>query len=189
MGEVKSVVTSTIAKRYHEEARAKILLELGVWIDRAANTFQLRRLVYGYMRLFVFSYLELRHTCCDIDRIKHFDDPDYKKQPYPRYCPKEDRRIKNEDARLREILEELVPMFISQFDAVGGRLLDFVVDVMIPKMRKVAKELKEEDAALYAQGRRELGVVIYEDEDAEQSEIGEEEEQDGDVEEESDDEY
>ncbi|CAN9375290.1 unnamed protein product [Alternaria sp. RS040] len=104
---------------------------------------------------------------------------------------KEERRIRGEDARLRDILEELVPMFSTQFDAVGGRLEDFVVDVMIPKMLEVAKELKEEDAALYAQGRRELGVVMYEDEDdAEQSESGEEQEkQDENTGEESDDEY
>ncbi|KAB2100177.1 hypothetical protein AG0111_0g11230 [Alternaria gaisen] len=162
-----------------------------VWTDRAANTLQLRRLIQGYMRLFVFSYLELRHTCCDIGRIKHFDNPDYKKQPYPRYSPKEKRRIRDEDARLLKILEELVSMFNSQFDAVGGRLVDFVVDVMIPKMRKGAKELKEEDKALYAEGRRELGVVMHEDEDeAGQIESDEEEEeQDEDIEEKSDDEY
>jgi hypothetical protein len=173
------------------EVDANVLLNMTIWVDGAANTLKLHQPIYGYIRLFVFSYLELRHTCCDISRIEHEDHPAYNKQPYPRYSPKEERRIKNEDARLREILEELVHVFISQFDAVGGRLLDFVVDVMIPKMRQVAKELKEEDAALYAQGRRELGVVMYEDEDdAEQSESGEEEEeQDEDIEEESDDEY
>ncbi|CAN9341047.1 unnamed protein product [Alternaria alternata] len=125
------------------------------------------------------------------NRIEHNDDPDYNKQPYPRYSPKEERRIKDEDAPLHEILEELVPMFSTQFDAVGGRLEDFVVDVMIPKMREVARELKVEDAALYGAGRRELGVVMYEDEEEEdeQSEGGEEEEeQDEDIEE-SDDEY
>ncbi|CAN9380914.1 unnamed protein product [Alternaria alternata] len=188
MGEVESV---TGYRRVYAKVNANILLNLTDWVDRAANTLQLRRLIHGYMRLFVFSFLELRHTCCDIERIRHNDNPDYNKQPYPRYSPKEEKRIKNEDGRLREILEEIVPMFVSQFDAVGGRLLDFVIDVMIPKMRQVAKELKEEDAALYAQGRRELGVVMYEDEDdAEQSESGEEEEeQDEDIEEESDDEY
>jgi hypothetical protein len=167
--------------------------EFTVWVDRAANTLQLRRLIHGYIRLFVFSYLELRHTCCDIGRIKHEDNPDYNKQPYPRYPPKEERRIKNEDARLREILEELVPMFISQFDAFSGSLLDFVVDVMIPRMRKVAEELQKEDKALYAEGRRELGVVMYEnEEETEQSESGEkeeEEEKDENIEEESGDEY
>lgn len=191
MEEVKGIATSRIWKRLYEEALADVFLETTIWVDRAAHTLQLRRLIHGYIRLFVFSYLELRHTCCAISRIEHNDDPDYNKQPYPRYSPKEERRIKDEDAPLLKILEELVPMFISQFDAVGGRLLDFVVDVMIPKMREVAKELKEEDKALYAVGRRELGVVVYEEEDdAEQSESGEEEEeQDEVIEEESDGEY
>ncbi|CAN9433493.1 unnamed protein product [Alternaria alternata] len=173
------------------EVKANVLLNITVWVDRAANTLKLHQPICSYIRLFVFSYLELRHTCCDIGHIEHEDNPDYSKQPYPRYFPKEGRRIENEDATLRGILEELVPMFISQFDAVGGRLEDFVVDLMIPKMRKVAKELKEEDAALYGKGRREMGVVMYEDEEeAAQSESSdEEEEQDEVIEEESDDEY
>lgn len=189
-GEVKGAATSTMGRYPTAKANANVLLNMTNWVDRAANTPKLHRPICGYIRLFVFSYLELRHTCCDIGRIKHEDNPDYNKQPYPRYSPKEERRIKNEDARLREILEELVPMFISQFDAVGGSLLDFVVDVMIPRMREVAEELQKEDKALYAEGRRELGVVMYEnEEEAEQSESGEEEEeQDEDIEE-SDDEY
>jgi hypothetical protein len=194
---VKRVATSTIWKRQHEGG-PNLLLELTVWVDKAANTLQLRRLVYGYMRLFVFSYLELTHTCCAIGNVEHKDNPDYDEQPHRGYSPKEEICIKNEDARLRDILEKLVPMFICQFDAVGGRLLDFVVDVMIPKMRKVVKEirrvarkLREEEKALYAEGRRELGVVMYEDEDdAEQSDSDEEEEgEEWYAEEESDDEY
>ncbi|CAN9390634.1 unnamed protein product [Alternaria alternata] len=149
----------------------------------------LRRADFGLPQLQWIGYAE---DVFDFhDRIEHNDDPDYNKQPYPRYSPKEERRIKDEDAPLHEILEELVPMFSTQFDAVGGRLEDFVVDVMIPKMREVARELKVEDAALYGAGRRELGVVMYEDEEEEdeQSEGGEEEEeQDEDIEE-SDDEY
>ena len=90
--------------------------------------------------------------CCDIGRVQHGGlvhiQPNYNKQPYLRYSSKEERRIKDEDATLRGILEELVPVFISQFDAVGGRLLDFVVDAMIPKMREVAEELQKEDKAL-----------------------------------------
>jgi hypothetical protein len=191
IGEVEGVAISTIWESRIYKARAKVLLELTIWVDRAANTLQLRRLVRGYMRLFVFSYLELRHTCCDIDRIWHHDKPDHKKQPYPRYSPKKARRIKDEDATLRGVFDELVPMFISQFDAVGGRLEDFVLDMMIPKMREVAKELKEGDSALYEAGRREIGVIMYEDEEeAEQKNSHEEEEeQNEDVEEDSDDEY
>ncbi|RYN17691.1 hypothetical protein AA0112_g11930 [Alternaria arborescens] len=191
MEEVKGIARSLIWKRRYEEALADVFLETSIWVNRAAHTLQLRRLIHGYIRLFVFSYLELRHTCCAISRIEHDDDPDYNKQPYPRYSPKEKRRIKDEDAPLHEILEELVPMFSTQFDAVGGRLEDFVVDVMIPKMREVARELKVEDAALYGAGRKEIGVVMYEDEEeAEQNDSHEEEEeQNEDVEEDSDDEY
>ncbi|CAN9386388.1 unnamed protein product [Alternaria alternata] len=150
------------------------------------------------MRLFVFSYLELTHTCCAIGNVEHGDNPNYNRQPYRGYSPKEERCIKNEEASLHEILERLVPVFISQFDAVGGRLLDFVVDVMIPNMRRVTKEirkvarkLREEEEALYAEGRRELGVIMYEDEDdTEQSDSDEEEEgEEWYTEEESDDEY
>jgi hypothetical protein len=197
MGEVKRVTTSTIWRLQHEGG-ANLLLELTAWVDRAANTLQLPRLVYGYMRLFVFSYLELTHTCCAIGNVEHGDNPDYNRQPYRGYSPKEERCIKTEEASLREILERLVPVFISQFDAVGGRLLDFVVDVMIPNMRRVAKEirkvarkLREEEEALYAEGRRELGVIMYEDEDdTEQSDSDEEEEgEEWYTEEESDDEY
>ena len=191
MGRVKDIATSTIWERLHEERKANVLLNLTVWVNRAANDLQLRRLIHGYMRLLVFSYLELRHTCCDINYIEHEDKPDYDKQPYPRHAPKAERRIKNEDATLRGILEELVPMFISQFDAVGGRLEDFVLNVVISKMREVAKELKEDDEALHAEGRKDLGVVMYEDEDdAEQIDSDEEEEgEQEDVEEDSDDEY
>ncbi|RYN15826.1 hypothetical protein AA0115_g12769 [Alternaria tenuissima] len=58
-------------------------------------------------------------------------------------------------------------------------------------MRKTAKDLRKEDERLHAAGRRELGVMMYEGEDEdEQSDSGEgEEDQAGDVEEKSDDEY
>ncbi|KAI4678989.1 uncharacterized protein J4E88_006279 [Alternaria novae-zelandiae] len=130
-----------------------------------------------------------QHTCCDIGRIEHEDDPDYSIQPYPRYSPKELRRITNEDAHLRARLEELVPELISQYDSFGGKLQDFVIDVLIPTMRRTVKELKEEDKALYAAGRRELGVIMNEDEEETEGESSEVEEEETDVEEESDDEY
>ncbi|KAI5366833.1 hypothetical protein J4E82_011068 [Alternaria postmessia] len=127
----------------------------------------------------------------EIDCLHHDNDPKYNVQPHLRYTPKEERRVKDEDAKLREILEDLVPKFISQFDDVGGRLGDFVLNVMIPKMREVAGELKEEDEALYAEGRRKLGIVMYEDEDdGYKNDSGEEEEEQDEITgEESDDEY
>jgi hypothetical protein len=169
-----------------------LLVNSTLWIDRAAITLERPRLIHGYIRLFVFSYLELTHTCCDIDRIGHWGDcdPECRSQPYPRYSPKDLRRIKNEDAPLRERLNELVPDLISQYESFDGQLLDFVIEVLIPTMRRTAKELKEEDKALYAAGRRELGVVMCYDDDENEGEDSEaEEEEEVDVEEESDDEY
>ncbi|KAI4918586.1 hypothetical protein J4E90_002972 [Alternaria incomplexa] len=135
--------------------------------------------------------MEIRHTCCDINRIaRHFSsEPDLTKQPYPRYAPKELRRITNEDAHLRARLQQLVPELIALHDSFGGKLQDFVIDVLIPTMRRTAKELKEEDKTLYAAGRRELGVVMNEDEDETEEEEDDAEEEEVDFEEESDDEY
>ncbi|KAI4653234.1 uncharacterized protein J4E79_008748 [Alternaria viburni] len=166
-------------------------LDLTLWVEKAANTLELSRLIHGYIRLFVFSYLEIRHTCCDIGRIQHEGNPDYNIQPYPRYAPKELRRITNEDAHLRARLEQLVPELITRHESFGGKLQDFVIEVLIPTMRRTAKELKEEDKTLYAAGRRELGVVMDEDEDEDDSEeeSSEVEEEEMDAEEESDDEY
>lgn len=169
----------------------RILLDLTLWVEKAATTLALDRLIHGYIRLFIFSHLEIRHTCCDIDRIRHHDDPDYTKQPYPRCYPTEIRRIIKEDAQLRARLEQLVPELITRYDSFGGTLQDFVIDVLIPTMRRTAKDLKEEDKALYAAGRRELGVIMNEDEDDTEEEgvDAEKEEEEADVEAESDDEY
>ncbi|KAI4611857.1 uncharacterized protein J4E87_010359 [Alternaria ethzedia] len=145
-----------------------------------------------YIRLFIFSYLEIRHTCCYVDRLGrlwHEESPYFTEKPYPRYYSTELRRITNEDAHLRARLEELVPELISQYDSFGGKLQDFVIDILIPTMRRTAKELKDEDKALYAAGRRGLGVVMDGDEDETEGESGEVEEDETDAEEESDDEY
>jgi hypothetical protein len=185
--------TSTHACRLPAEAwpYLQLLHELTRWIDHAATTFHLQRLVSGYIRLFVFSYLELRHTCCNIKPIRHHGDPDHTKQPHPQYSSRETKRILSEDAHLHAVLEEVVPTLNVQYDAIGGRLQDFVVGILIPTMRKTAKDLRKEDERLHAAGRRELGVMMYEGEDEdEQSDSGEgEEDQAGDVEEKSDDEY
>ncbi|KAI4618799.1 hypothetical protein J4E85_005710 [Alternaria conjuncta] len=166
-----------------------MLLEVTLWVDKVADSLGHSRLVSGYIRLFVFSYLEIRHTCCDTVRTCRDEDPNQTEQPYPRYSPKELRRITKEDAHLRARLEELVPDLISQYDSFGGQLQDFVIDVLIPTMRRTAKELKEEDEALYAAGRRELGVIMNEDGDKTEGESIEVEEEETDVEEESDEEY
>ena len=165
------------------------LLDLTILVEKAATTLSRHQLIYGYIRLFVFSYLEIRHTCCDIERIQHNDNPDFTKRPYPRYCPKELRRINEEDAHLRARLETLVPELISQHDSFSGKLQDFVIDVLIPTMRRTAKELKEEDKTLYAAGRRELGVVMDEDGNDTEGDEDDAEEEEVDSVEDSDDEY
>jgi hypothetical protein len=168
-----------------------LLLNLTLWIDEAARSLELRHIIHEYIRSFVFSYLELRHTCCDINRIGHWgkEDPDFIRQPCPRYSPKEEKRIKNEDAHLLAVLEELVPSLISQYNSFGGNLQNFVIDVLLPTMRATAKTLKEEDKALYAFGRRELGVIMHEDEAESEQDDSNEEEEEANVEESSDDEY
>ena len=176
-------------RRLQRHDNSQMLLEVTLWVDKVADTLGHSRLVSGYIRLFVFSYLEIRHTCCDTVRICRDEDPNQTEQPYPRYSPKELRRITKEDAYLRARLEELVPELISQYDSFRGQLQDFVIDVLIPTMRRTAKELKEEDEALYAAGRRELGVIMNEDGDETEGESIEVEEEETDTEEESDDEY
>jgi hypothetical protein len=54
-GVVKGVATCINWKYQYAELRAGHVLELTAWVDRAANTLQLRRLIHGYIRLFVFS--------------------------------------------------------------------------------------------------------------------------------------
>jgi hypothetical protein len=184
--ELECTTAHTNYDRSKEVYESIFLLELTLRIDKAASTLKLRRLVYEYIRLFVFSYLELRHMCCDIERIQHYGPPGQDCQPCPRYSPKETRRITHEDAHLRARHEELVPELISQYDSVGGEFRDFVIDVLIPTLRKTSKELKEEDKTLYASGRRELGVIIYEDEDEAEQDDNDTEEGEADDESESD---
>jgi hypothetical protein len=187
---VEGSTAHTNLDRSQEWVESEFLHALTRWVDKAASTLKLFRLIHGYILLFTFSYLELRHTCCDLNRIRHFDGPDYTQQPYPRYPPKELRRLTNEDAHLRKRLDKLVPELTSQYDSFGGKLPDFVIDVLIPKLRKTMEELKEEDKKLFTSGRRELGVVMYEDENEAEQENNDAEEEESDIEEEeSDDEY
>ena len=161
------------------------LLEIIGWVDQATSSPQLLRLAHGYIRLFVFSYLELTHTCCDINRVQHDGSPDHGRVPYPQYSPNELRRITRQEAHLTARLEELVHQLISKYDSLDGKRIEFLHPHLIPTLRKALNELKEENRALYAVVRRELGFVMYEDEDkAKEDDDGTEEE--SDVEEESD---
>jgi hypothetical protein len=134
-----------------------------------------RGLISDFIRACAFSQLGIRHTCCDIQRILHWGTPDLSKSPTPRYQTKELQRIQKEDAYLVDILENLVPKLDADYDNFEGDLEHFVLDHLYPRLENVLKDLKRQDTEMYAQGRRELGVVM---------EIGsEDEEEDGEVEE------
>ena len=175
------------ARRSNTQLCSRNFRDLTLWVDRATRNLDLNGLINGFIRLFLFSYLDLRHTCCDIERISNFAHPNYTKQPYPRYPPEELRRITNEDAHLRARLEELVPELVDQHGSFGGDLWDFVINILIPIMRKTAEELKEEDKVLYASGRRELGVIMQaheheveqKDGDAQEEEADQDSDEDG----------
>jgi hypothetical protein len=128
-----------------------------------------RGLVGDYIRAFAFSKLEIRHTCCDIERIQHDRKPDLSKSPTPRYQAKELRRIQKEDAYLVDILENLLPELDAGYDNFKGDFKAFMLEYLDPRLNAVLKDLKRQDREKYAQGRRELGVVM---------EIGSEDEED-----------
>jgi hypothetical protein len=133
-----------------------------------------RGFISDFTRACVFSKLGIRHTCCDIKRIQHKGKPDLLKSPTPRYQTRELQRIQKEDAYLVDILEKLVPELDAEYDNFEGNLEDFVYGHLYPRLDNVLKDLKKKDTEMYAQGRRELGVVM---------EIGIEDEEDEEVEE------
>jgi hypothetical protein len=148
--------------------------QLGI-ISTALQKPNSRGLISDFIRACVFSRLKIRHTCCDIERIQHLGKPNLSKSPTPRYQTRELQRIQKEDAYLVDVLEKLVPELNADYDNFEGNLKDFVYGHMYPRLDEVLKELKRRDREKYAQGRRELGVVM---------EIGsEDEEEDEEVEE------
>jgi hypothetical protein len=134
-----------------------------------------RGLISDFIRAYAFCKLEIRHTCCDIERIQHNHKPDLSKSPTPRHQARELQRIQKEDAYLVDILEKLVPELDAEYDNFQGDFTAFALDHLYPRLDNVLKDLKRQDREMYAQGRRELGVVM---------EIGsEDEEEDEEVEE------
>jgi hypothetical protein len=134
-----------------------------------------RGLISDFIRAYAFSKFKIRHTCCDIQRIQHKGKPDLSKSPTPRYQARELQRIQKEDAYLVDILEKLVPQLDAEFDRFDDDFETFVLKYLYARMDNVLKELKRQDREKYAQGRRELGVIM---------EIGsEDEEEDEEVEE------
>jgi hypothetical protein len=144
-------------------------------VSLASQKANSRGIISNFIRACAFSKLEIRHTCCDIKRIHHGGEPDLSKSPTPRYQTRELQRIQKEDAYLVDILEKVVPELDAEYDNFQGDFTAFAVEHLYPRMDNVLKELKRQDREMYAQGRRELGVVM---------EIGsEDEEEDEEVEE------
>ena len=126
-----------------------------------------RWIITNFIRLCVFSWLGIRHTCCDLlqfmEDLFQADETDLQRAPPPQYPPDELRRIQEEDAYLVRLLEDLVPLFDARYDSHDGDLLSFVDDVLVPEVNIVLDRLKQEDEAAHAAGRREMGVVMTEE--------------------------
>ena len=121
-----------------------------------------RWIVTEFIRLCVFSWLGIRHTCCDLDKIWFADESNLSCQPLPRYPPDELQRIQEEDAYLTVVLD-MVPLFNARYDTHEGDLQSFVDDILLPEMETVLDRLKQEDEATYAASRREMGVVMVDE--------------------------
>jgi hypothetical protein len=150
---------------------------LTYWVDLATAAPENRWLVKSFIRSYVFESLGIRHTCCDIERILHEDNPDLDKSPTPRYSPTILRRIQKEDAFLVDLLEELVPVYDAEYDSFDGGLEAFVTDYMDLDLEKRLGEIRSQDEEQYGEGRRELGVVmeVESDDEVEEDPISDEE--------------
>ncbi|KAF2868554.1 hypothetical protein BDV95DRAFT_670156 [Massariosphaeria phaeospora] len=134
-----------------------------------------RPLITAFIRISIFEALDLRHTCCDIEKITRSNFRNFSPPPwYPAAPPL--WKIQKEDAYLVDVLNELVPAFDADYDAFDGDLTAFVTNHLDPKMQEKLEELKRQDEKEYGQGRRELGVVMEvqsdDDNDDEENEEG-----------------
>ena len=126
-----------------------------------------RWIISELIRLCIFSWLGIRHTCCDLwwflDSLHQPTEPDLQRVPPPRYPLDELRRVQEEDAYLVRLLEDLVPLFDARYDSHDGGLLSFVDDVLVPEVNIVLHRLKQEDEATYAAGSRAMGVIMVDE--------------------------
>ncbi|KAF7673827.1 hypothetical protein GT037_008442 [Alternaria burnsii] len=99
-----------------------------------------------------------QHTL--IDDCECTDESEFPRQPLKRYLPDDSRRIQEEDAHLVVILEEMVPLFDARYDTHEGDLQSFVDKILLPEVEIMLHRLKQEDEALYADERRDMGVVM-----------------------------
>lgn len=136
-----------------------------VRLFESTDSFDIRRLATSLLRFLVFSALGLRHTCCDPNYFQPSKIDDPRRQ---RYTSKDLIRIREEDAELRSLLEELVPRFDAAYDDFDGDLQAFILTYMVPEMQQVLKNLAAEDKKKYATGRLALGVNMVYIEDSEE---------------------
>lgn len=156
-------------------------------VEDMRDSVERRREGIELLRNLLFALLGLRHTCCDLDQLRYasiYDNPI--KQLTPRYQSRELQRIEKEDAHLSKLLETLVRKFDADFDTFEGTLQEFFDDLVLPEMEKVLNQLKNEDKESFADGRRELGVVM--DEDSESDHVKEDKDEEADDEEEEEEE-
>ncbi|OAL44379.1 hypothetical protein IQ07DRAFT_685009 [Pyrenochaeta sp. DS3sAY3a] len=129
-------------------------------VENATQASDKRWTITELLRLLIFSALEIRHTCCDIERILHSGEPNPRVCPVPRYPPKQTQRIQEEDAYLTDLLEELVPKFDARYDEFDGSIREFVYDALFPGLIEILQQVEIEDEALFKVGRRKLGVTM-----------------------------
>ncbi|KAF2447283.1 hypothetical protein P171DRAFT_483329 [Karstenula rhodostoma CBS 690.94] len=115
------------------------------------------------IRIIIFWKLEIRHTCCDLDRFSHrltFKPESIGTcKPEPLYSPKDTKRIHNEDRHLIDVLEKLVPELDQAYDDLGLPFDDFVYSHMLPRIDEELEKLAKDDEQ-FAEGRRALGVIM-----------------------------
>ncbi|KAI1671093.1 hypothetical protein Ptr902_08442 [Pyrenophora tritici-repentis] len=108
-----------------------------------------------FIRLYIFEALQMTHTCCTI--IRAIIPPDV---PVLRQTPKQMKSIREEDANLRDVLEDMVPKLCTKYQSSENGLSAFVDEILDPEIKSVLTRLQKEDEELYAAGTRELGVIM-----------------------------
>lgn len=121
-----------------------------------------RWIVTEFIRLFVFSLLGIRHACCNINNIEHHGEPNFERQPLPRYPLGKLERVAAEDEGLKIVLEKMVPHFDAQYSVHIDGLQSFVDDILLPQIKVELDRVKGEDKDAFDTGRRTLGVdMVY----------------------------
>jgi len=135
-------------------------------VARAAKDAAHRWIVTEFIRMCLFTWLGIRHTCCYL-YFDHngglFHETKISRPLPPRYPRRVLHRIQEEDAYLLSLLEDLVPSFDARYDTHEGDLLSFVDNILIPEMNNVLDRLKQEDEAAHAAGRRAMGVIMFDE--------------------------